>query len=155
MATTVEVLGAFTLIFTVFNAVLGVLLLHLSLLKDKNRRLITWTYQHAGFESLNAVRDHYARGGMPISHEDALNIIEDVTDVGKDDWSTEPSMYTDDDTANERNLGVVLQNRQARAREAAAKKALQETLRRRNVVDSAINKCQTMPDGRIVCGDGE
>lgn len=151
MASTVEVLGAFTLIFTVFNAVLGVLMLHLALLKEKNRRLITWIYNHAGFESLNAVRDHYARGGMSISHEDTLQIIEDVTEDVKGDWKTEPSMYTEDDRTNLLNLGAVLQQRHMRANEARAKKELEKKLEEANVYSTALDKCQRMSDGRIVC----
>ena len=125
------------------------------MLKAKNRRLITWVFNHAGYESLNAVRDHYARGNMPISHEDAIQIIEDVTDEGKEDWSKEHTLYTDDNIANERNLGMVLQNRRARAQEARVNKDLEEKLRRRNQLDGAIDRCQRMPNGQLYCARDE
>jgi hypothetical protein len=157
MGSTTEILGAFTLVFTVFNAVLGVLLLHLSYLKDKGKGITTWIYNHAGYESLNAVRDHYARphdsrGGMSLSHEDTIAIIQDATDVGKADWSKEPSLYVDgNDTANLHNLNYVLDNRRVRRQQAAATEELNSTLRQRNVLDNALTECQTMADGRIDC----
>ena len=151
MATTVEVLGAFTLVFTVFNAVLGVLLLHLSYLKAKNRALITWIYNHAGFESLNAVRNHLAKGNVPISHSDTIDIIEDATTVGDADWSKEPSLYTENEVTNQENLGRVLDERRRRATEAVEAKKVSETLRRRNVVEQAMLSCTRDASGQIYC----
>lgn len=151
---TVTVLGALSLVLTVFNAVLGVMLVHLSFLKQKNKGLITWIYIHAGFESLNAVRDHYARGGMPISHEDTLALIEEATPVGDGDWSKEDSGLTDNDTTNERNLGLVLEARRLKAYQASAERQVRDDLRQLNTLESAINQCQTTADGRITCASG-
>jgi hypothetical protein len=155
MGSTVEVLGAFTLVFSVFNGILGVLLLHLSLLNDKSRRLVTFIYNHAGYESLHAVRSHYARGNIPISHEDAIQIIEDVTDPGKGDWSKEQTMYTDDDVANLANLRLVTAKRVQRAEETRANKVLEDKMRELNRLECALGKCQYQPNQSVYSARGE
>jgi hypothetical protein len=151
MASTVEILGVFFLIFSVFNAILGVMLLHLSLLRTKSKKLVTWIYTHGGFTSLNAMRAHYSKGGMPISHRDIVSVIEDVTELDKSDWSKEPSLLTENDVVNEKNMSVVIQNKNQLRGEAIKRKQVSGLYKERNVLDSAIQRCYVDYSGQIIC----
>lgn len=151
MATAVEILGIFGAIFFGLSAIEIVLLLQVLLLEDNAKRLITWIWKHGGFTSLNAMRAHYARGGMPVSHADILGVIESVTDIDKSDWSKEPSLLTEDDAMNEENMSTVLQNMNQKRNEAIKKKQLQKLYQERNTIDRAMQKCQMMLNGQVMC----
>lgn len=150
MATTVEVLGAFTLVITVFNAILIVLLIHLSFRRKQVRKLVTWIWKHAGATSLGAARAHYAQGGMGVSHEDVLRIIQDAT-VDNDDWDKDRSLYTSDDTTNRRNMGRVLNEMQNKQNVAVQKKHLDRLYKEKNMVQRAQMQCRLRSNGGIYC----
>ena len=154
MATTVEVLGIFTLLFFALIGVEGVLFIHLMQLETKAKKLITWIWKHGGFTSLNAMRAHYAKGGMPISHNDVLSVIEDVTELDKEDWSKERSLLTDNDAMNEKNMGIVLQSMNQKRSEAVKRKQIQNLYQQRNIVERAVQHCQTSYNGQVICGTG-
>ena len=149
MGATVEVLGAFSLIITVGNAILIVMLIQLSLLKTRARKLTTWIWQHGGYTSIETMRAIYGEGGMPISQEDTLGVVEDVVDEG--DWSSDVSYLTDNDALNEKAMVEVQMMRNAKTTEASMRKRVESMYRERGVVERALRKCQVSANGQIWC----
>lgn len=150
MATTVIVLGAFTLVFSIANAILIVFLIQLQLLKRRARSIVTWIWKHAGYTSIDMMHRIYREGGMKGGTEDIIEIIEDaVEDEG--DWSNDKSMLTDSELLNKQNMTIIEERRGQKSNEVSMKKRAERLLDQKMILDKALRQCTLNSLGEMEC----